>query len=111
MQCAISAIADHLNFMTFENHCYTSIENAFADFEIRVAYFGTDRGTKQETVTQASIICKCALSTQRVHSSEAKRLEYHCGPFTSFFLRCLSYARRILRIKRAKVYLAGNSQV
>lgn len=96
MQCAISAIADHLNFMTFENHCHTSIENAFADFEIRVAYFGTDRGTKQETVTQASIICKCALNTH-VYMFESQETRIPLWPFYLFLFKML-----VLRAENSK---------
>lgn len=81
--------------VSFENHCHRGIENAFVDFEMRVAaYFGTDRGTG---VTQTSIICKCALNTQRVQQFGSQKTRIPLWPFYIFPFNML-----VLRAENSK---------
>lgn len=62
MQCGISAVTFEFRDATYPLRITATqaSKTRFVDFEMRVAYFGTDRGTR---VTQTSIICKCALNT------------------------------------------------
>jgi len=54
MQCAIFAVAEHLNFATYSLRITAThaSKTQFVDFKMQVAYFETDRGTR---VTQISI--------------------------------------------------------